>query len=191
LLEAYLSNNFARVLRIHGRYEEATSGYLHAYNLLRQVLGESAPETIAVRVNLGVVQSLQRQPEAVTVLRHALEQQLSVVGEFHPRTPSMLRNLANALSRNGDYAGAAEVMRRAVRLREELHGKDAPALVGDLIGLARVLRHLERFEDAGQTLARVGQHSNLKQAQEEALRREQTALAQARGNHLDAQARDG
>ncbi|MGB1014970.1 MAG: tetratricopeptide repeat protein, partial [Nannocystaceae bacterium] len=146
---------------------------------LRQAIGDSAPETIAVRVNLGVVQSLQRQPEAVSVLRHALEQQLSVVGEFHPRTPSILRNLGNALARNGDFEGAAEVMRRAVRLREQLHGDDTPALASDLLGLAKVLREQGQIDEAKQVLARVAQRAQLKPSHQKSLQREQAALVQA------------
>lgn len=179
LLEAYLANNFARVLRVHGRDQAATAGYLNAYTLLRQSLGDSAPETIAVRVNLGVVQSRQGQPEAVAVLRQALEQQLSVVGEYHPRTPSILRNLGNALDRTGDYAGAANMMRRAAHLRQQLHGEQSPALIGDLIGLARALRGLRRFDEANQALLRAEHHKGLEFSQQQSLQRERSALERA------------
>ncbi|MCA9662781.1 MAG: tetratricopeptide repeat protein, partial [Myxococcales bacterium] len=157
LLEAYLENNLARVLRAHGRLEAASAGYLDAYALLRQVLGDSAPETIATRANLGVVQSLLGEPEAVAILEHALEQQLSVLGEDHPRTPAILRNLGNALGRRGAYVRAEAVLRRAAELRAAIGGDNSPELAGDLISLARVLRGQERLEDADAALRRAAE----------------------------------
>lgn len=189
LLEAYLANNLARVHRAHRRYDDAESGYLNAYTLLSQTLGESAPETIAVRVNLGVVMSLQARPEAIAVLEHALEQQLSIIGEFHPRTPSILRNLGNALGRQGSYARAEGVVRHAIRLRERLHGEGSPELRGDLLSLSRVLRGLSRLDEADETLARAESlRSPVDEQLQASLRRERLALDKELGQANTAQA---
>ncbi len=180
LLEAYLANNLARAHRAHRRYDDAHAGYLAAYTLLKQTLGDSAPETIAVRTNLGVVTNLLGEPEAVAILEHALEQQLSVLGEFHPRTPSILRSLGNALGRRGDYERAEELLRRAVDLRPRLHGAQSPKLAGDRISLARTLRGLDRLDDADAVLAQAESMGEGARKQVQAqLDRERLALAEA------------
>ena len=155
LLEAYLANNLARVHRAHRRYEDANEGYLRAYSLLQQALGERASETIAVRVNLGVVQSRLGRPEAVAILEHALEQHIDVLGEYHPRTPAILRNLGNTLGRRGAYARAEQTLRRAAELRERLHDGPTQKLAKDLLALAQALRAQSRLNEAENTLTRA------------------------------------
>jgi len=177
LLEAYLANNLARVYRAHRRFEAASGGYLDAYALLRQVLGDSAPETIAVRANLGVVQSLLGEPEAVAILEHALEQQLSVLGEHHPRTPAILRNLGNALGRRGAYVRAEAALRRAASIRAENGGERSLELAGDLVSLARALRGQERLGDAELELRRAAEiFEAAGEAPSASLRRERRAV---------------
>ncbi len=155
LLAAYLANNLARAHRAHHHLDEANSGYLKAYTLLQQTLGESAPETIAARANLGVAQSLLQKPEAIAILELTLEQQLSTIGEFHPRTPSIMRNLGNALGREGQFERATLILQRAVKLRQQLLGDPSPELAGDLLSLARAQRGQHQLAKAEKNLSRA------------------------------------
>ncbi len=180
LLEAYLANNLARARRVHKRYDAATDGYLTAYTLLKQTLGDDAAETIAVRSNLGVVLSLRGEPEAIELLEQVSARQLEVHGEAHPRTPAILRSLGNALGRRREYARAESVLRRAARLREANFGAAAPRLPYDLLSLARVLRGLGRLDEAARVLTRATDlHTKTSSSADPSFARERSALDEA------------
>jgi len=192
LLAAYLANNLARVHRAHRQLDKANAGYLNAYTLLQQTLGESAPETIAARANLGVVQSMLQRPEAITILELALEQQLSAIGEFHPRTPSIMRNLGNALGRQAQFERAAVILTRAVKLRQQLVGDPSPELAGDLLSLARAQRGQQHLDEAEESLARAVVMIDIAGPQIRAsIRREERALERARNAEPTAVAPTG
>ena len=95
-----------------------------------------------------------RYPEAEKYLRDALQLQHRLYGESHQDIATTMRNLAMALSKDGDLNEAIPLMQGAVAMQRQLHASEAdPDLADSINDLAVLLYDGGDFGDA-ETLLR-------------------------------------
>ncbi len=95
------------------RFEEAETLLANGIEVLRGMLGDEHPETIAGYIRLGVLRWKQgRYAEAETLLQSCIEQSQRVLGDDHRDTMAAFNILALILNDSGKHAEAESLFRR-------------------------------------------------------------------------------
>lgn len=125
----YLMADFARRIRVQGRYEEAEQTLRQLILLVRTSRGDDNALAVDVRVQLGeslMWQGKSKAKEAVEILRQALVLGQKVRGEAHPRTLNAMYYLGIALYKNGDPIEAVKVLRQTLVMSQKVRGEANP-----------------------------------------------------------------
>ncbi len=122
--------------------------------VLERVLGDSHPDVIVERGNLGAALSqAQRFDEARAQLEQACARAREVWGEGHPRTARLEGTLGWALAQGGHLEGARRHLERSLRARAAALGDDHDEVASARYNLAIVLRQQGDHAQAVEQLA--------------------------------------
>jgi tetratricopeptide (TPR) repeat protein len=119
-----------RVWLRRGEFARAEEELHWALDLREMVLGPDHPFVADSHNALGVLanesgvsgEDVRHYELALAILEEAY-------GPDHPRLGAVVQNLANATIRD-DWEASHRYIRRALKLREQIHGEDSPALAG-------------------------------------------------------------
>jgi tetratricopeptide (TPR) repeat protein len=104
----------------------AARGYL-ARSLVRRVLGDDHPDTMATRHRLARIIGLQgRYADAEELCHQVLRDRLRLLGEDHPDNLSTRHRLARMLGLQGRYADAEPMFRQVLAARRRTLGEEHP-----------------------------------------------------------------
>ncbi|WP_300016548.1 tetratricopeptide repeat protein [uncultured Roseobacter sp.] len=149
-------NNFAGIVRAHGRPNDAERLYREALEIDRVTIGEGHPEH-ATRLNnlAGVLREQGRLEEAERLYREAIEIDRVAIGEEHPSYAIRLSNLARLVNEMGRSGEAEELYLRALEIDRITIGDAHINYAIHLNNLAFVVLGLDRFEEAEQYYIRA------------------------------------
>lgn len=143
-------DGWATLLRLQGHYGQADPLFRRALDVRRKLAGERSPLVAQSLTNLGECLFLEdRNTESIAILRQAL----ALDRQLGPDVGEDGRNyLALALKRNGDLAGAAQLLHEAFEIGKRTEGLDAPDTVITLHNLASSWMDLGDYKDAESAL---------------------------------------
>lgn len=142
-------HNYADVLQVIGRVDEAEPLFVEALRLRREVLGERHPDTLtSLNSYASVLSALGRPLESEPLSAEALRLRREVLGERHPDTLTSLEEYASALNYLGRIDEAEPLFAEALRLRREILGERHPDTLSSLNSYAYVLSDLGRNDEA-------------------------------------------
>ncbi|TGJ83479.1 hypothetical protein E0Z10_g5315 [Xylaria hypoxylon] len=125
----FLMHDFAQMIRVQGRNEEAEQIHRQLLPLLRTSLGSDHPLAIHAMVELGrslYQQGKSKSKEAVELLYQALDLRQKVLGEAHPHTLNTMYHLGIALYKQGDSKEAVKILRQTLDLEQKVLGEAHP-----------------------------------------------------------------
>jgi serine/threonine-protein kinase len=148
---AWVVGIYGSFLVAQARYAEAEPYLERALDMRRNLLGDAHPDTLNGIAAMGRLRGGQKNytealrwfAEGVAICRRANVQ--------HNVCPRLLGSHAQALSLDGDLAGAVSEATEAVAMQRELTGVDSPQLVGPLGFLARIQVRQGFYADALRT----------------------------------------
>gem|GEM_PF-1811425 len=134
-----LAELFLGEVRGHlGERSLAESHFRRALAIQEQVLPRDAPELVTTLTRLGAeLKDQQRHDEAAGLLQRALDLQARLHGENEGTAVACL-NVARVLRHTGDFARAAALVERALRIQRRELGGTAPETLAGLQELARL-----------------------------------------------------
>lgn len=142
-------DNYATILRLLDRLDEAEPLAREAYQLRRKVLGENNHDTITSMANYALVLVNQGQFDQVEpVLADALRLSRKVLGAKAPDTLTIMAQYGDVLRRLERLDEAAALLEQAVMLNREVRGNEDPATIDSIEGEARLLSDLGRAKEA-------------------------------------------
>ncbi|MCA9690356.1 MAG: tetratricopeptide repeat protein [Nannocystaceae bacterium] len=152
----------ARVEEELGRFEDAETRYERALAILQASESPNALKISVTLNNLGTLElGLDRPDHALTHFRDAHAALVSIHGVEHPQTLTVDLNVAEALLRSGDPAGALEREEGVRRLYEAAYDDGAPeraeplTLLGEIeLALGEPDRAITPLEEALSLIAR-------------------------------------
>jgi tetratricopeptide (TPR) repeat protein len=149
-------NELGVVYRIEEKYREAESAFKRAAAIWQQAPGLELAHAATALNNLAVLyHQRHRDAEAIVMFRQALSIEQEVLGPKHPQVAAGLVNLAVLHYDMGEYADTEEFYCRALAIDEIALGPQHPAIAPILEDYAKVLRKLDRTDEAVQLEARA------------------------------------
>jgi len=143
------------LLNRQGRHDEAIPLCKQALAIRLRRFGTEHPDvadSLAEMANL--YDSQGRYAEEEPFLRQALEIRRKALGPEHPKVAVSLGSLALMYELLGRPAEAEKAHREALAIRERCLGRDHPDVAKTLHNLASLLAAQDRFQEAGELLAR-------------------------------------
>ncbi len=129
-----------------------------AFQIGQKSLGSQHPDWAELQNTLAVVLLRQeRLAEAEPYLIQVLQGYEAVFGRVHPQLVGPLNNLGYLYEQSGRDAAAAEHLERALKMAEGLLGEEHPYLLPILENYAKVLRKLNRPDEAKECKRRMEQ----------------------------------
>ena len=137
LAEASATNRLAIVLAEQGKQDEARDLFARALEIREQVLGPDHVETLNLVGNVANLDRMRGRPELAVA---QLERMIAAYRRSRTWQPlaNAEHNLSIALFDLGRYAEAQTAIDEALRLEEEIFGRDSEALVSSLVNAAEV-----------------------------------------------------
>ena len=145
-------DDFGTLLRMEGRHAEAEGKFLKALELASKDHGPESFVIGGIRNNLGILYKyMARYDEAQAQYNAAL---IALKGAFErgetdaTGLASLYHNFGGLAHARGDYVEAEAPARKALRLRQEVLGREHPDAVADASALASILEALGKNEEA-------------------------------------------
>ncbi len=136
-----VANQLANVLRVAGRYGDATNLYQHILSVRKRQYGDQAPEVARALNGLALVLWMQgRSGEAEALLREALLIDRRDAADEPAHLAQTLNNLGHVLRDQGKLAAAEATHRKSLSVRRALWGPEHFEVSVSLSNLAGVLR---------------------------------------------------
>ena len=149
LVEAAVRFTIGNTYRSLGKFLEAKPHLEQAYELRKQSLGESDPETVRALEALGVWHYRQfRFAEAEPLIREVLDSRTQILGEDHPDTLTAMSHLANLLWGLERFNEVETLDRKTLDIRQRVLGNDHPDTLKSMNGLAATLYSQARYAEA-------------------------------------------
>ena len=137
----------ASILGSQGKTREASEIRQSSIRIIRNIMGEDHPDTIA-SLEIDAVHGLWPHHVRLQKLRQTLAMWTSVVGEDHPNTLANMDHLAEALIDQGKVEESKAVHQQAYRLRELHLGKEHPDTLKSMSHLAWLENSEGKYEVA-------------------------------------------
>jgi tetratricopeptide (TPR) repeat protein len=149
-------NGLGAALNELGRYQEAADR-LHQAESIGLQAGLRGQKELAVSLNnlADLAQKQKRLAEARQLYEKALDIDKTVLGDDHPETLSIERNLGSLLLDLGEYAKAESLYQDILRTQERVLGTDHRELILTLSMLAMAQHHREHYPAAADSLHRA------------------------------------
>jgi len=155
-LRAQLLHNRGETLLGEGKYDEGGAALRAAAPLYAAAFGDSDAETLA---NAGqLIRVYEGKGEYAAGIKFGEENLAATVralGEEHPYVGVIVNNIAVQMAYAGDFAGAAEYYRRALKIDEAVAGPDSERAADTLGNLAGAELMLGRLDEAQAMLERA------------------------------------
>ncbi len=146
-------NNLADWLRRRDRLEEAEEIFVEALTLQRKYLGETAQTTLITSANLGSLYlSQDKIEEGLDLHRSTYQSARKILGEDHRTTLQAGVRLAQTVDRAKRYEEALEVLEPVLIHYLKMRLSTPELAIVPLRLKSRILRHLNRFDDASAAL---------------------------------------
>jgi tetratricopeptide (TPR) repeat protein len=108
----------------------------------------ASPEQLEVQLLQALRESQPKLPDALSLLKRALEVTEGALGPDHPDTATMLNNLATTYRGLGEVDKALPLQQRALKIAEGALGPDHPDMATMLNNLAAIYRGLGEVDKA-------------------------------------------
>jgi tetratricopeptide (TPR) repeat protein len=132
-----------------GRYDQAYTSGLEAYNVREMLLGQEDSRTLnSLSWVASMLQDQGKYAEAEKMHRRDLEGSEKMLGVEHPDTLTSVSNLGSVLQDQGKYEAAEEMHRRALKGREKVLGVEHPYTLTSVSHLGSVLRFQGKYHAA-------------------------------------------
>lgn len=156
LIEASLENTLANAYQDLGIYPEAARHAGRAYELRRDQLGESHPDTLNAQTNLAIAfRSQGKYPQSETLLSKILEVQRKSIGSADPVTLASMHNLAALYRTMGKYDPAEKLYKEALEGKIRVLGEDHPDTLKTMNNLGHLFMYRSRYPEAEKILQRT------------------------------------
>jgi len=149
-------DELALVLRIRGRFDEATEVAERTLGVRSRTLGPNHPDTLTAASTLAAVYaSLGRLGPAEELYARTLDVQRRVIGPEHPDTMSTMNDLGVLHDKQNRYREAEELLTATLQLRRRTLGNDAKATLSTMNNLAMAYAHEGRSSEARELFSEV------------------------------------
>lgn len=149
-----LVKNLAGLYLTLGQTEKAETLYAQATELLEKTLGKEHPAYLAtLEERIQLYHFANRPQEALKLALHTIAPTEKRYGPGHPNTAQIYASTALLAHRAEEWDTALELMRAAESIWTSLHPQPEDVLANCRTNIATCLLKLQRFEEAGATLA--------------------------------------
>lgn len=139
-----------------GRMSEAGEHFQRAVELAQAALPAAHPLSTRARGRLATWEASQGWfAESLPRHRAALEDARATFGARHPRLADYLNDYGSALVLSGDAPAGVELLKQAVQLLEDVHGRGSPVLGTPLYNLGGAYAEAGEWEAAAEAATRA------------------------------------
>ncbi|MGY6631248.1 MAG: tetratricopeptide repeat protein [Wenzhouxiangella sp.] len=153
---AALHHSLAEVYYDWGLFSQSYDKHLQAWNLRRELLGPTHPETLASQRSLASAMNADdNTPSALELIRSTYDHASQALGPRHPETLAAGHVLGGTLFADARLDEAAEVLAHTLKNREQVLGPEDPETLNTAASLAVALARTGHLEAAGDLFERV------------------------------------
>ena len=142
------TNNLAVACQLAGRFDRSVPLFEEVLRLCELKLGPDHPNTLRTMANLGDYNYANRLPEGIGRMEEALARGRKRFGQVPAQIATLPAELADAYSRNGQFAKAEQICRESMDQARKQFGPADPCTAGAMATLGLILVRQQKWAEA-------------------------------------------